>query len=669
MADAAGRPARFGWLRRNGAALFGVVLLVGALYVVQREFRHLSVADIRAAMAAIPVSALWIAAGFTVLAYAVLAIYDKLGSIYAGNPVSWTRSLLASFCGYSLAHNLGFAAVSGAAVRYRLYSAWGLSPLEIAKVVGFTSLTFGLGGLALGGLVLLVEPEVVPWFGTHLPHWALQALVVPAWGIVIAYVVLSRFVRHVRIFGHEIDLPGPGMALMQTVLATVDVAVTAAIFYALLPPAEGLTFVRFVGIYLAAYAAGILAHVPGGLGVFDGAILLGLQPYMPAAEVVGALLVFRLYYYIVPLFIAGSLFAAFEIGQRRAALGKLAALGKGSETLEVPAIASLVALAGALLIFLGSLPVQGSVLAEWAGYEAAIASHFAASVVGSLLLAMAYGLLRRLTLAWWATLFLLANGAAIAWLRGEEWWLWGAFLLVAMLLGSMRTAFYRDARLLREPFSPEAALPLAAVAVCGITLSLVAYGGKVADTSWWGVVFSPVAPDSLRFAVGLTGVLLLVGAVRLLRPARIAPLPWDAETRARLAGLGAQAPAEADGAVLGEAGTAGMAFLKRDGIWLALGDPAGERRDRISAIWRFRDLCERAGVDPAFWRVGPDLLRVYADIGLTAVPIGIDSAGGTPLFLALRAERDLEKLRELLPPEPMREGASEPVAGGRRRMA
>ncbi len=660
MAAEAGREgaSRFAWLRRQGAAIFGVALLVGAIWVVQREFRTLSVADIRTAMAAIPASALWIAAAWTVLAYAVLAVYDKLGSIYAGRPVSWARSLLASFCGYALAHNLGFAAVSGAAVRYRLYSAWGLTPLEIAKVVGFTSLTFGLGGLALGGLVLLVEPEVVPWAGAHLPRWALQALAVPFWGAVAGYVVLSRFVRHIRVFGHEIELPRLRMALTQVALATVDVAVTAAIFYSLLPPAEGLTYVRFLGIYLAAYAAGILAHVPGGIGVFDGAVLLGLQPYMEPAKVVGALLVFRLYYYIVPLFIAGGLFAAFEVGQRRAVLGRLAAVGQGSEALEVPAIASLVALAGALLVFLGSLPVQGSLLAEWAGYAAAIASHFAASVVGSLLLVTAYGLLRRLTLAWWAALFLLVNGAAIAWLRGEAWWLWGAFLVLVVLLASVRGAFYRDARLTREPLSGEALLPLVAVAGCGITLALVAYGGRVAETSWWGVVFSPVAPDSLRFTVGLTAVLLLVGMVRLLRPARIAPLPWDAGTRRRLAALGALAAAQADGAVLGEAGTAGMAFLRREGVWLALGDPAGDRRDRISAVWRFRDMCERAGVDPAFWRVGPGLLRIYADIGLTAVPVG-RAADGTPLYLALRAERDLDRLRELLPPPLRRETEEE----------
>jgi phosphatidylglycerol lysyltransferase len=115
-------------------------------------------------------------------------------------------------------------------------------------------------------------------------------------------------------------------------------------------------------------------------------------------------------------------------------------------------------------------------------------------------------------------------------------------------------------------------------------------------------------------------------------------------TRTRLAALGALAPAEADGAIFGETDRAGFAFLRRDGVWLALGDPAGDRRDAISAIWRFRDLCEREGVDPAFWRVGPEFLRIYGDIGLTPVSLGEGSR-----YLALRAERDLTKLRELLP--------------------
>jgi len=638
---------RFGWLRRNGAVLFGISLMLCAIYVVQREFRSLSLADIRTALAAMSPAMLWLGGAWTIAAYLLLAVYDRLGSIYAGHKVSWPRSFLASFCGYSLAHNLGFAAVSGAAVRYRLYAAWGLSPLEIAKVVGFTSLTFGLGGMALGGLVLITEPEVVPWLGDHLPRWGLQALAIPLWGIVLTYITLSRFVQRVRIFRYEIELPSFRLALLQTGLATADVAVTAAIFYTLLPDAPGLTFLRFVGIYLGAYAAGLLANVPGGLGVFDGAILLGLQPYLPAAEVVGALFVFRLYYYIIPLFIAGSLFAAFELGERRAAFSRLASLGHGAEPLEVPAIASLVALAGAVMLFLGALPVHGTELEAWVGQTGALASQFAASLVGSVLLVMAYGLLRRLALAFWSALALLLSGTAIAVVRGEPWWLWCLFLLVALLLTAFRPAFYRRARLVREPLALDALAPMVAVAVCGITLALVAHDVRIADGTWWEAVFSKDAPSSLRFTVGLTAVLLLVGLVRLLRRAPIAAAPWTPETRARVAALGAAAPDSADGAVFSEDGGAAVAFRKRGAVWLALGDPAGAEREAMAAVWRFRDLCDRNGVEPTFIDIGPALHRAYADIGLTVVP-GEPAADGTPRFLALRSERDLPRLAILL---------------------
>jgi uncharacterized membrane protein YbhN (UPF0104 family) len=641
-----------GWLpllKRHGMTVFGLILLVVAVFVAQREFRDLSVAQIRAALHAIPTATLWIAAGWTVLAFAVLTIYDRLGSVYAGHPVSYARTSLASFCAYTLAHNLGFAAVSGAAVRYRFYAAWGLPPVAIAKVVAFTSLTFGLGGFALGGLVLVIEPEVLPGLGNHVPHWIMQALGLVMWALVLAYITMSRIRSHVTLFGHRVDLPGFRMALAQTTLASVDVAVTAMIFYALLPAAEGLTFLHFLGIYIAAYIAGIAASLPGGIGVFDLAIVIGLRPWMPEAEVVGALLVFRLYYYIVPLFLAGLMFAGFEVAQRRHLFARLVAEQRVADALEVPVIAGLVGLGGTVLIFLGALPTRSSALPDWAGYEAAVASHFAASVVGSLLLVMAYGLLRRLKIAWGMSILLLLNGALICWLRDDGALLWGAFLLVALLVGAMRGGFYRDARLMREPLQPATLAALGVVSVCAILLALVSYGGKVGDDSWLEVVVSPLAPDSLRFTVGLAAVLLLVGMARLLRPVKQRPVAWTPEVRARLRGFGGAAPEVADGAVFGDAGRAGLAFMRRDGVWLAIGDPVGEERDRISAIWRFRDICEGAGVQPAFWQVTPALLRIYGDIGLTAFPLAPPKAGEPQRYLACRAEKDLEKLMALLP--------------------
>src|ERR1700744_5430714 len=193
---------------RQLPALLGVALLIGAIYVVQKEFRHLRLHDIEVALHDIPGRALAIAFLWTILSYAVLTIYDRLGTIYAGHKVSYGRVAFASFCAYALSHNLGFAAISGAAVRYRLYAHWGLTPLQIGKTVAFCSLTFGLGGMVLGGAILFLEPRAIPFFGTHLPAIALYAVGALLWLVVLGYVTLARVLRQVRLGGHEIQLPG-----------------------------------------------------------------------------------------------------------------------------------------------------------------------------------------------------------------------------------------------------------------------------------------------------------------------------------------------------------------------------------------------------------------------------------------------------------------------------
>jgi uncharacterized membrane protein YbhN (UPF0104 family) len=298
---------------RQLPTLLGLLLLAGAIYVVQKEFRTLKLSDIRAALEALPKHDLLISAAWTFLAYFILTFYDRLATFYAGKPVSYLRVCFASFCAYTLAHNLGFAAVSGAAVRYRLYAHWGLSALQIGKVVAFCSLTFALGGMVLGGMILLVEPESIPFVGAHVATPVMYAIGIALWACVLTYVVLAKVLGTVKLFGHAVELPGWRMAILQVLLATVDVAVTAAIFYALLPPTPGLTFLRFLGVYVASYTAGLAANIPGGIGVFDTAMLLGLAPWLTPPQIVGAIVVFRLYYYIIPLFLAGTAFAIHEL--------------------------------------------------------------------------------------------------------------------------------------------------------------------------------------------------------------------------------------------------------------------------------------------------------------------------------------------------------------------
>ena len=156
------------------------------------------------------------------------------------------------------------------------------------------------------------------------------------------------------------------MAIVQVILATVDVAVTATIFYALLPPAPGLTWLIFLGVYVASYTAGLAANLPGGIGVFDTAMLFGLEPYMSAPHIVGAILIFRLYYYVIPLFIAGFMFAGNEVILRGGGalrhfrhLPPVQAVGRWSEPdFAVTAATGAVALCGVLMLALGVLAPQ-----------------------------------------------------------------------------------------------------------------------------------------------------------------------------------------------------------------------------------------------------------------------------------------------------------------------
>ena len=662
------RSALSSWLRHLPAIL-GIALLAAAIYVVQREFRHLKLEDISEALSAIPQRALAYSFIWTILSYFILTFYDRLGTIYAGHKVSYGRVAFASFCAYSLSHNLGFAAVSGAAVRYRLYAHWGLTALQIGKTVAFCSLTFALGGMVLGGAILFLEPRAIPFFGQHLPLSALYGVGALLWALVLGYVTLSKVFGRMTVFGHDIELPGWRMAIVQVLLATVDVAVTASIFYALLPDAPGLTWLIFLGVYVASYTAGLAANLPGGIGVFDTAMLFGLEPYMSAPHIVGAILVFRLYYYVIPLFLAGSLFAGNEILLRGGGIlrhfGRLApvqAIGRWSEPdFAVTAATGAVGLCGVLMLCLGVLAPQADF--SWIdldyGEIARQAGQFVPSLIGAGLVIMAIGLSHRVNLAWNLTILLLVFGAAFAATQDNRLWVAGILVLTTLLLAPFRSCFYRHAHLMSGPLEPASALTLGVLGLCLFALVVTRSQTQLLqNNAFWAVILSPQLPNTLRLAVAISVLLGLNAMWLLLRPGRVRYLQWDAGTRQLLRNLGGNVQRAADGLVLGEFDRAAIPFRRFGRVLLGLGDPVGDPADRVSAIWRLRDLAQQEGMDAAVWHAGPELLKVYGDLGLTALPLGEDglpipeSEGDTPAalqYLVCKAERDLHLLLPVLP--------------------
>jgi hypothetical protein len=427
---------------------------------------------------------------------------------------------------------------------------------------------------------------------------------------------------------------------------------------------------RFLGVYLASYTAGLAANLPGGLGVFDTAMLLGLAPYLDPSQIIGAIVVFRLYYYIIPLFLAGALFAGNEILLRGKGILKGApkltgvqAIGRWSEPdFIVAAVTGVVALCGAMLLSLGVLET-GSPL-SWVDPDFADvvyeAGEFVPSLIGAALLVMAGGLAQRVNLAWTGTVVLLLLAAAFTVAHGEPGWIPGVLVLASLLIAPFHRAFYRNARLFSSKLHLGTAVPLFTLIAC--VLALAAFEPRIRwldSNSWWEVVLSRDVPNSLRASVALTVALALAALWRLLRPGRVPWTPWDAAARFRFAGLGALPPQDADGVVWGESERAAIAFRRVGPVLLALGDPVGAVSDRVSAVWRLRDLAEQDGLDPAVWQAGRSLLQVYADLGLAALPLGPD---GLPMednedsdtphakhYLVCVAERDLPTLLPLLP--------------------
>jgi lysylphosphatidylglycerol synthetase-like protein (DUF2156 family) len=308
------------------------------------------------------------------------------------------------------------------------------------------------------------------------------------------------------------------------------------------------------------------------------------------------------------------------------------------------------------------------------------AGQFVPSLIGAALMVLAAALSQRVNLAWSATIVLLLLGAAFTVAQSEPLWIPCVLIIAALLLAPYRSAFYRHARLLAGPLQAATALPLFTLVVCVLVLASFEHHVRwLANDSWWSVILSPELPNSLRASVAATVVLGLGAMWRLLRPRRVTWAPWVGEQRLRYAALGVVPPDVADGIVWGEAERAGIPFRRLGRTLIALGDPAGAEADRISAIWRLRDLAQQEGRHPAVWRAGRSLLKVYAGLGLSALPL--DPAGhpmdvaeepdwsGTESFLVCMVERDLPALMTLLSqlqkpddPAPAERPAPQPVS-------
>lgn len=621
-------------LQRLGP-LIGLTLFAAALWALHKALAGYHYRDIALQLKAISTGRLLFSLAATVLGYLVLTGYDVFAFRYIQRPLEYWKIARASFIGYAFSNNIGFSMIAGSTIRYRLYSAWGLSAVDVAKVIAFCMVTFWLGLFTIGGLVFLLEPMALPGL-LHLPFTTARPLGWILLAVVAGYLIMSiRFHKPVKIGGWEFSLPPLGLSLSQIAVACTDWLVAGAALYVLLPPAPGLTYFSFLGTFLLAQMAGLISQVPGGLGIVETVILLLLSQTVPAASVVGALLLYRGIYYLLPLVLAAILLGAHEVGQRKEDVRRLSrAFGEWIPGIVPQVFAFTVFVGGTLLLFSGATPPVDSRIAFLRGTLPSPLlelSHFMGSLVGVGLLLLARGLQRRLEGAYDATVALLGAGIAFSLLKGLDY---EEAIILGIMLGALlpcRPYFYRKTSLISERFTARWSSAIALILLGTAWLALFSHKHlEFSGELWWRFLLSGEAPRSLRATVGAIGAVLLFATVRLLRPTAPEPtLPGPAELERAAAIVAASPRTAARLALVGdkellfnERQTAFIMYDVKGRSWVAMGDPVGPEKETVEIAWRFRELCDLHGGWTIFYQVGPELHPLYLDLGLTLLKLG-----------------------------------------------
>jgi phosphatidylglycerol lysyltransferase len=396
-------------------------------------------------------------------------------------------------------------------------------------------------------------------------------------------------------------------------LTALDILAAATALWVLLPTAS-TSFIAFAAVYAAALTLGVLSHVPGGLGVFEVAILFAIGNKAPPSAVAAALVVYRAICFLLPLLLATLLLASFEarraldseIGQR---------VGRAAAQLAPSFIAVTTFGVGATLVVSGAMPAfidRLQILQVSVPLSTVEISHLFSSIAGLVLLFAARGLFHRLDGAWWLAFsialisipFALTKGLAII-----------APSVVAILLVGLvmaRRQFRRHSSLLSLPLTMGWGLAVGCVLAAMVLILFFAfYDVEYGQELWWQFEYDATAPRALRAVAGVAILGLVLGLSRLLRRAagRITPPTTDDLERARR--IAAEQPRpDALLALMGDksflfsdTGKAFLMFAKRGRTWASLGDPVGPQKDWPELVWRFVELADAHGERAAFYQV------------------------------------------------------------------
>lgn len=299
------------WLLKSLTWGGSVLVLCGAAWILHRALQALSWQQVLTALKQIPTSHIALSFAAAALSFLMLAGFDMVAArATVPRQVSWRTAGFAGAVTQAVSNTLGFHAITGAAIRYRIYSAKGVSAGDIARIVGLAGLGVAMGFVVVIAGALCWQPQITRGWGRG-PGMAL------ALGLALLLLWLSRRQRSVQLWRWRLDFPNARTAALQMLIGAIEMSAAIGALYVLLPAPIAPPFVDFLPIYVGAVVAGLISHSPGGLGVFE-SIMLAAFPAEARPELLAAMLCYRVTYNLIPFALGSIAWGVFELRQRAA---------------------------------------------------------------------------------------------------------------------------------------------------------------------------------------------------------------------------------------------------------------------------------------------------------------------------------------------------------------
>ncbi len=304
---------RIGWKRLGIAA--SVVIIVIAIATLVRMLEGVDIRAILVALAEKPLLQIGLAALCVLGSFCTLTFYDFFALRTIGKKrVPYRIAALSSFTSYVIGHNVGATVFTGGAIRFRIYSDYGLNAIDVAKICFLSGLTFWLGNLFVLGLGMAWHPWAASAMDL-LPPQLNRGIALGCLAGIAAYLVwifTGKGRRQLGQHGWKVFLPSAPLTLLQILIGVVDLGFCALAFYLLMPVYPDLDFVSVAVVFILATLLGFASHAPGSLGVFDAAMLVAL-PQFGREHLVATLLLYRMLYFVIPFMIAVSIMGMREL--------------------------------------------------------------------------------------------------------------------------------------------------------------------------------------------------------------------------------------------------------------------------------------------------------------------------------------------------------------------